>query len=67
MNLRDLKPDVLKRLALEGEDEYDKWFKNTSGLEFGTQKPVNPKDIWRLAYSKGASAILRRVDEIKDR
>jgi len=66
MTLRDLKPNILKRLAMEGEDEFDKWFRNTGGMKFGKPESVDPKDIWRLAYSKGASAILRRVDALKE-
>jgi hypothetical protein len=66
MNIRDIKPSTLKRLATECDKEFEDWFKLCEGLKFGTQELQEPKDIWRTAFSKGASAVLRRVDELKD-
>lgn len=66
MNIRDIKPHTLKRLAVECDKEFEDWFKLSEGLKFATQTPMEPKDIWRTAFSKGASAILRRVDELSD-
>jgi len=66
MNLRDLKPQQLKRIALEGENEFDQWFHQTGGTKFGRPNElVTPKDIWRTAYSKGASAVLRRISKLE--
>jgi hypothetical protein len=67
MTIRDLKPHVVKRLATEGEDEFEKWYKETNGgKHFGTDKPLELQDVWRTAYGKGAWAILRRTDSIRE-
>jgi hypothetical protein len=66
MNIRDLKPSVLRHLATEGDEEYEKWNRDTQGLSFGSREPIAQKELWRLAFSKGVSAILRRVDNIKE-
>jgi hypothetical protein len=66
MTVRDLKPQQLRRLANESDQEFEAWFKRTRGLEFGTNKPLETIDIWRAAFSKGASTILKRVDAIKE-
>ena len=66
MNIRDLKPHMIKRLATESDEEFNKWFETNRGKQFGTNEPLEPLDIWRYAYSKGASAILRRVDGLRD-
>jgi hypothetical protein len=66
MNIRDLKPNIIKRLAVECEKEFGEWFRTNRGMKFGTQEPLEPIDIWRYAYSKGASAILKRVDKLKE-
>lgn len=62
MNLRDLKPKVLKKLAVEGEAEFDEWFRRTGGKVFGKQEDVSPKDIWRYAYSRAMTNCLKHVD-----
>lgn len=61
MNLRDLKPKTLKALAQQGEDECKDWLDRTQGRQFGTIEPIKPDDIYRLAFSKGATAILSRI------
>jgi hypothetical protein len=67
MNMRDVKPSTLKRLAAECEKEFEEWFNLTDAKQFNTKEPIHPRDIWRTAYSKGASAVLRRVeDKLKD-
>jgi len=66
MNMRHLKPSQIKALVQESEDAYNEWLRSTNGVQFGTNKPLDPIDIFRWAFSKGASSILRRVDAIKD-
>lgn len=67
MNIRDLKPHQLKRLATECDEEYNKQETATNNWKhFGTNEPMTPKDIWRLAYSRATSAVLRRVDNLRD-
>ena len=73
MNLRDLKPRLLKRLGIECLNEYDEWFKRTGGEAWKETQDgkkvcveMNPKEVWSTAYSRGAAAILRRVDALKE-
>lgn len=66
MNIRDLPLNTIKRLASEADDAFDDWYKVSGGLTFSTKTPVEAKDIWRLAFSKGCSAVLRRVDKLKE-
>lgn len=67
MNIRDMKPSQIKRLAAECEEEFSEREITSNGWrQFGTQEPMTPLDIWRLAFSRGASAILRRTDSLKD-
>lgn len=73
MNLRDLNPHTLKRIAIECRDEFTKWLRSTDGKVFkknlaGMNERVDasPQDIWETAFSCGARAILRRTDNIKD-
>jgi hypothetical protein len=63
---RDLSNNVQRRLALECEDEYKQWLELTEGLIFKTREPITQKELWRLAFSKGVSALLKRVDKLKD-
>jgi hypothetical protein len=62
MNLRDLKPRVLRLLAVEGDEEFDEWFKRTGGKVFGKDEPLPIKDLWRYAYSRAMTNCLKRVD-----
>lgn len=66
MNLRDIKSHTLRRLAVECDEEFATWFKQTEALHFTTKDPLSPQDIWRYAFSRGSSAILRRVDTLKE-
>lgn len=67
MNIRDLPPKLLRTLAIECEKEFEDWWRTTDGKEFRTGEPLRPIDIWRHAFSKGTAAILRRVDEVKEK
>lgn len=62
MNLRDLNPKTLKRLAMEGEEEFDSWFRRTEGKVFGTGEPLHLKEVWRYAYSRAMTNCLKRVN-----
>jgi len=66
MNIRDMKPHTIKRLAVECDQEFEDWFRVNKGMKFGTKEPLEFQDVWRYAYSKGASAILRRTDSLKE-
>lgn len=72
MNLRDVKPHTLKRIAVECDHEFDKWFKTSEGMEFvkvdgmNMRQPITPQSLWRIAFSFGTRAILRRVDQLKE-
>jgi hypothetical protein len=66
MNIRDVKSHTLRRMAIECEEEFDEWFGRTGARHFSTKEPLTPQDIWRYAYSKGSSAVLRRVDSLKE-
>lgn len=72
MNLRDLKPHTLKRIAIECDEEFNEWFKRTEGQEFikvdgmNIRQPITQQALWRLAFSSGSRAILRRVDNLKE-
>jgi hypothetical protein len=65
MNLRDLPHKLVKKLAADGEEALAEWWKLTDGVEFGTNKALNPDKIFLHAFSRGVSAVLRRIDEIK--
>jgi hypothetical protein len=67
MNIRDLPHKLMRRLALDGEEAFDEWWKTTNGgKRFGTGEPLLSSDIFRHAFSKGVSAVLRRINEIKE-
>lgn len=74
MNLRDIKPHTLKRIGTECREEYAEWYKTTEAMTFRKnplthmqeRSPMTPQEIWELAFSHGARAILRRVDGLKE-
>lgn len=73
MNIRDIKPSTLKRLAAECDEEFKGWLQSTDGKVFRSdvngmkeRVPAEYIDVWRTAFSLGASAILRRVNELKE-
>lgn len=73
MNLRDLKPEVLKQLAQECRTEFEKWLRSTDGKMFSKDDkgivkriPIPHQTLWDTGFSAGARAILRRVDALKD-
>ena len=67
MNIRDLDPKVLKKLAKDCEQRYTDWWTATQGKIFGSKEPIPPKKIFEFAFSKGVSAMLQRMDEVKER
>jgi hypothetical protein len=65
MKIRDLTHKQMRELAAEGDDAYDEWLKLTEGLTFALREPVPQKQLWRLAWSKAITALLKRVDKLK--
>jgi hypothetical protein len=63
MNIRDLDPKIMKELALESDHEFNEWLKLTRSVTSASviREPITQKDVWRTAFSKGVSAVLRRV------
>jgi hypothetical protein len=65
MNIRDLPHKLVKKFAADGEKELAEFWKVTNGVEFGTNKSLDPDKIFLYAFSKGVSTVLKRIDEIK--
>jgi hypothetical protein len=67
MNIRDLPYRLIKKLAADGEQAFKNWWNLTQGRDFRSNEPIEPKEIFKVAFSNGASAVLKRIDEIKKR
>jgi hypothetical protein len=64
MLIRDLPHGLMKKLAGDADREFDEWWKMTGGKEFGSNKSLDSEKVFQYAFSKGVSAILRRIDEV---
>lgn len=65
MTIRELKTKQLRQLQHESDAAYDEWKATTKGLHFGTNRPLEDHEIFRWAFSKGVSAVLKRVKKLE--